>query len=168
MNDLFPDTVNGHPEFIEQNGVRYIREDLAHPVVKKADYSGFDDFWESIPKGKKNGSKPNAKKAWGKLSMDDKINSHSRVQAFYSLTKEERIGAENMHVSTYLNSRAWEEDVVIKKKVVAAVDPDESLRMEAQAIIEKKGWVHTIRQSRIEMMLAKRFITPQQCREAGL
>lgn len=172
MSDLFPDTVNGHlsePEFIEQNGVRYIREDLAHPQVKKADYSGFDNFWASIPKGRKNGSKANAKKAWGKLSMDDKIDAHGRVVAFYSLTKEERLGAQEMHVSTYLNSRCWEDEAVINKKVLSEMPKIDPLETAERNIKSGKSFLCTsISTSVVNELLRQQRVTKQQLRIVGL
>ena len=164
MNDLL-----SAPEHIEAHGTRYIREDLAHPIVKKADTSGFDDFWGTIPKGKKNGSKQEAKKAWSKLTHDDKIDAQSRIVSFYALTKEERMGAQEMHVSRYLNSRAWEEEVVINKKVIADMPKVDPLDAAERNIKSGKPFLCTsIGSSIVNELIAQGRVTRDECRGVGL
>ena len=76
----------------------------------------FNAFWASIPKGKKNGSRAMAEKAWSKLSPQDRMLAQERVGIFLGLSKDERIGASSVHISTYLNQRCFEEEVLEGKQ----------------------------------------------------
>lgn len=95
----------------------------------------FDAFWASIPKGRKNGSKEAARKAWVKLSPPERALAQERVAAFYSLSKDERLGAQQMHVSTYLNSKAFTEEVLAGKMVrLKPLTDEERAQLHVQAI----------------------------------
>jgi hypothetical protein len=166
MTDLFSSV---YPEERIIDGVRYIREDLA--LCKPAgDVSGFDAFWnDRVPKGKKNGSKQDAKKAWGKLTSAERVLASERVAAFYSLTKEERIGAQEMHVSRYLNSRAFNEEVLERKLQRKAAAPQDKKAVAVNAIKSGKPFLCThITDAQARTLVSQGLVTVEQCRAVGL
>lgn len=74
---------------------------------------GFDDFWEIWP-SKKN--KQNARKAWRKLSIDDKRSAYSAVRAgWFDQWQTASRDANPIHASTFLNSRRWEDQASAPK-----------------------------------------------------
>lgn len=74
---------------------------------------GFDDFWEIWP-SKKN--KQNARKAWRKLSIDDKRSAYSAVRAgWFDQWQAASPDANPIHASTFLNSRRWEDQASAPK-----------------------------------------------------
>lgn len=159
MTDLF-----SAPDYIDAHGFRYVREDLHKPQFAP----DFDMFWGVVPKGKKNGSKVAARKAWGKLPPALRSLAHERVGAFYSLTKEERIGAQEMHVSTYLNSHAFEEEAVIAKMSKAALVQADPMETAASLIRTGKHFLcGGISSAQVRALLAAGLVTADQCRAVG-
>lgn len=129
----------------------------------------FDAFWAKIPKGRKNGSKQDAKKAWAKLTSAEQTIAGERVAAFYSLTKEERIGAQEMHVSRYLNSKAFNEEVLVQKMQRQTAKPQDPLDAAQRAIQSGKRFLCTsITATTARALLAAQRVTEQQCRDVGV
>lgn len=163
MNDLFSDTAPqpDNPETTVINGVTYWREDLV--TVKKAKAApGFDAFWESVPKGFKNGSKPAAKAAWVKLSQQQRKDAHDSVAAFYGLSDEERIGAASMHVSRYLNSHAFYEEVLTAKQSTSSQQSSDVLTYWAKEINGTGRMWSKPGAEIIQQLLASEMVTKQR------
>ena len=129
----------------------------------------FDAFWASIPKGKKNGSKPMAEKAWAKLSPQDRKLAQERVGIFLGLTKEERIGASSMHISTFLNQRCFEEEVLQGKQArINAPKVDPLTRAENDIKSAKPYLCTNITQVTVRQLIAAGRVTEDECRKVGL
>ena len=130
----------------------------------------FDTFWATVPKGKKNGSKEAARKAWVKLSPQERALAQERVAAFYSLSKEERIGAQQMHVSTYLNSKAFEEEILTGKMArLKPLSDEERSRLYVQAIKSGKRFACVgITATQARWLVEDGLVTRRECRAVGV
>lgn len=85
-----------------------IREDTDVSSRRKpSPLEGFDSFWEIWP-SKKN--KDAAKKAWRRLSIDDKRAAFLAIRAgWFDRWQAESPDANPIHASTFLNRRRWED-----------------------------------------------------------
>lgn len=103
MNDLFSD-----PEYItNENGTRYIREDLAEVKTQGVTETTFSAFWSDAPH--KIG-KAQAEKAWKKLGRHARASAHEAVKDWYAWFHKAYPTASPLHPSTYLNQRRWEDE----------------------------------------------------------
>lgn len=163
MADLFA-SEDPQPDTIDHNGVTYWREDLV--TVKKAKAApGFNEFWKSVPVGFKNGAKPAAKTAWGKLTQQQRKDAQERVAAFYGLSDDERLGASKMHVSRYLNSHAFYEEVLVAKQSTSSQQPSNVLEWWASEINgDGKLWSKPGDEI-LKQLLSTGMVTQQRMRE---
>ncbi len=130
----------------------------------------FAKFWDKIPKGRRNGSKANADKAWHKLTPQDRALALERVAVFYTLTPEERFGAQAMHVTTFLNGRHFEEDVIAEKmkrrQQQDAHDPKAAM---ASKIKSGKRFLCTnITATAARGLIHDGLVTAEECRNVGV
>ena len=80
-------------------------------VTSKGDlpskHQGFDDFWQVVPNKL---AKQAAKKAWGKLSIEDKRAAYSAAKAgWFSDWQDRYPDANPLHPASYLNGKRWED-----------------------------------------------------------
>ena len=74
---------------------------------------GFENFWKIWP-SKKN--KQNARKAWRKLSIDDKRAAYSAVRdGWFDQWQAASPDANPIHASTFINARRWEDQAPAPK-----------------------------------------------------
>lgn len=84
-----------------------IRDDTNVSSRRFSKNEGFDAFWDLWP-SKKN--KQNARKAWRKLSIDDKRAAYRAVlNGWFDQWQAGSPDANPIHASTFLNARRWED-----------------------------------------------------------
>lgn len=151
MNDLLPNTVNGH--LLER-----VNEAIIH-------MERWDWFWEAVPK--KIG-KHAARKAFEKLSVGNQVAAAKSVKPFYEWWRKENPNATWLHPSTYLNQRRWE-DEEWQESSRPKNDPNAALDMYEKWI---KDGSHLCKQhisnSVVTELLRQGRVTEDQIRGVGL
>jgi len=84
--------------------------------TKKKDVVGFESFWKDYPV---NSDKQRAEKAWMKLSAKDKQLAHKELNNFESNLPDYQKPMQ-LHASTYLNNKRWEDIQVSNGKSMGA------------------------------------------------
>ncbi len=86
------------------------REEKINPQPPKMganSLAGFDDFWDIWPN--KTGKEP-ARKAWKRLSADDRREATRSAQSWFSAWRAGNPHASAIHPASYLNQKRWEDE----------------------------------------------------------
>lgn len=91
--------------------------------VFPAKQNDFDPAWEAF---EKHGNRMPAEKAWRKLSPEERAACMKVIDAYVAVTNTNGEFPSRKHFSTYLNQRAWEDELPAGKKgpVIAPVSSD--------------------------------------------
>ena len=88
-----------------------------HRPYEAASPVGFDEFWETVPH--KTGKEP-SRKAWKRLSKQDRAEAAKYVKAFYAWFRKEYPTASMLMPSTYLNNKRGEDDAIRASAVTSS------------------------------------------------
>lgn len=167
MSDLF--SAQTPPDHIEQDGVKYWREDLV-TLKRKADASGFDKFWENVPGGPggfKIG-KEASRKVFAKLKADDKHSAINAVGPFYAHWRKEHPDAAKLHPERFLKYRRWEDE---GWNQTATQQPSKQDLMDRDARDIKSGKSFIcghITAAKARTLIESGRVTLNECREVGI
>lgn len=129
-----------------------VREPGREPVI------GFSDFWEAWPNKM---AKAQAEKAWKKLKTDDRRQAALSAAPWFDAWRKKHPDASPIYPATYLNGRRWEDS--------APTQSHETIhQQQADAIRACSPVVKAFRPATITDLLARGFVTTDECRKAGV
>jgi len=173
VGDLF--SQHAPSDYIEQDGVRYWREDLV-TVKKKRDASGFDVFWMNVPGDKEFGTgrgfKIGRSKSEGefkKLTPEDRRIATAAVGPFYAHWRKAHPDAAKLHPERFLKNRRWEDEGWESKATSEAPSKQKLMEMDAQTIKSGKRFLCThISAVKARTLIDAGMVSYNECRDVGI
>ena len=96
----------------------------------------FDEFWSSWPLGKV--GKDAARKAFGRLSPQQRIGATTRAVAWCGAWRAANPRLNDIHPSTYLNNKRWEDEAQPVIKVISGGPRDQSPQQNRQSAADDR------------------------------
>lgn len=166
MTDLF----GAPPEYLEQDGYRWYREDLVE-LKQKSDATGFDAFWANVPGGPDSFKigKEEARKAFSRLKADDKQSAINSVAMFYKHWRRAHPDAAKLHPVRFLSMKRWEDEGWSEATKTPQAKSQDRMSVEAANVKSGKPFLCThISGAMARAMLEEGLVTGDELDRAGV
>lgn len=169
MTDLF--SQHSPADYIDQDGVRYWREDLV-TLKKKQDASGFDAFWDKVPGSPDSFKigKEKSKREFSKLKADDKQSAINSVGPFYAHWRKKHPDAAKLHPERFLKDKRWQDEGWEASSADSRqLSQRELMERDARDIKSGKRFLCAhITAAKARALIAAEMVSLNECRDAGV
>lgn len=134
----------------------------ANASLADADAPAFADFWKAWPLGKV--QKAKAEAAFKRLSAENRRRATSSAEAWAEAWRKKYPTASDLHPTTYLNGKRWEDDFVTQ----LSAPTDIRSALAARIRSGKDYLVRDITPATARELVAAGLVTEAECRKAGI